>query len=814
MKLVLSLCLLLYALNGTSARFRNYAEDFADPIADEISEFLEGSDGCNVIIAAEDKLEHMHQNDYVPVQIYSHSLCKADSKYCIKPRKRLQRSPNCVRVLFTAEEKPEESPSPDLTKDDDKDDYDDDESSDHEDGSAPHSHMDKGFVSAVKSLAEEHTTEPMAITYYWMTSQSTEEPQPTTSLISSRWFKRWSFNLYQVVVSPDTRVSRYYFLCQFCDRNCRRMVPIEVSRSEAVSSGKSSNAFLSEYLERRTWDVYPFYISGQKRRRSNAELISDLERMNMANPFDVQSENLSLYMKYFATKFVLDHTHSSINGEVTNCEMGTIYYRETRKKYMWERVDVNYILEGVESFSFLTCHTYEKISFDSYILPFDIYTWVGILVSLAGMIVPIAVFERNHANAAHRLSLLEHLSVFVTTALNSCYPFPRLASQYLWYRLMAVAWFFAVLVLSNHYTSIAISDLTKSLPNQSISTFNDLVDFRACNPPTSPCKTEELTKHFEKGIPFPWEQRFKTYSTPVKGTYEGPIEWKDFKFGDRIQGSLAKYFHYLDADHPPEIDLSPSERSLLSLMYLNPENFLPSRQIHEEDTVVMSLTSYLSEIEEELVRDCQYKVYADPTEQVDAEYQYLSRNYHWLNFKVSKDKVLYEEEYVGFQGDFGHTMSKTYRVLQESGILNHMKKYYREHLYLKRSKFTRTLKRDSFPESTQNVDQPTKLSGSIQTVFYIYLALIGVSYIVFGFEMQFELICYLLRKLIRGYNNVNVRAGLLQLLSWMRCGVVRLSLLVITYCREKVALGFRRNNVLNLRPRGERQGRRGRLVWE
>jgi hypothetical protein len=806
MKLILNLCLLLYAVSGISARFRNYADD-ADPIADEISEFLKESDGCNVIIAAEDKLEHMHQNDYVPVQIYSHALCKADDKYCIKPRKRLQRSPNCVRVLFTAEEKAEESPNPDITKEDDADDVPDYKDADDKNGT-PQSHLDKGFVSAVKSLAEEHTTEPMATKYYWMTPQSMEEPK--TSLISTKWFKRWSFNLYQVVVFPDTRVSQYYFLCQFCTQHCRRMVPIPVTRSVAASSGKNST-FLSKVLERRSWDVYKEYKKDQKK-DYRTDLIAELKRMNLSNPFDVPSEDLSLYIKYFAAKFILDETNSRLKGNEWNCEMGTIYYRQTRKEDKWRPRDANYILESVESFSFLTCHTTTKISFESYIVPFDIYTWVGILVSLAGMIVPIAVFERNHANAAQRLSLLEHLSVFVTTALNSCYPFPRVASQYVWYRVMAMAWFFAVLVLSNHYTSIAISDLTKSLPNQSISTFNDLVEFRACNPPSSPCNFEELTEQLSDGIPFPWEQKFKIYSTPLDEINRGRVEWGFSKFGNKISLSLEKYFFAPKKEQPPEIVLTPSELSLLSLMNLEPETFTPSRLIHEGGWDDIDLTRFLSEIEEELIK-CEYRVYADPTEYVDAEYQYLSRHYHWLNFKVSDEKILFEEHYMGFQGDFGHTMSKTYRVLQESGILNHMKKYYREHLYRKRLDFTRNLKR-KISESTQDVDQPTKLSGSIQTVFYIYLALIGISYIVFGFEMQFELICYLIRKLIRGYNNLNVRAEFVKLLYWVGGQVVRISFRGIEYCRDKATCWrLRQNRVVELRPRAERQDREGRHVW-
>jgi hypothetical protein len=67
-----------------------------------------------------------------------------------------------------------------------------DDDDDVNDNDAPYSDLDEGFVSAVNSLAEEHTTEPMAIKYDWMTPESAKEPQPKTTLISTKWFKRWT----------------------------------------------------------------------------------------------------------------------------------------------------------------------------------------------------------------------------------------------------------------------------------------------------------------------------------------------------------------------------------------------------------------------------------------------------------------------------------------------------------------------------------------------------------------------------------------------------------------------------------------------
>jgi hypothetical protein len=93
------------------------------------------------------------------------------------------------------------------------------------------------------------------------------------------------------------------------------MVPIPVSRSNAVSSGTNPNTSLSKVLERRSWDqwdVYEEHEMDQKNAIYSIDVVPDLKQMNLSNPFDVPSEDLSLYIKYFAAKFILDQTNSSL----------------------------------------------------------------------------------------------------------------------------------------------------------------------------------------------------------------------------------------------------------------------------------------------------------------------------------------------------------------------------------------------------------------------------------------------------------------------------------------------------------------------
>jgi hypothetical protein len=62
-----------------------------DPVAREISNIIEDTSDCDIIISSDTKLDHLNENDYLPVEIYDHSLCLKNSKYCRKPTKRLER---------------------------------------------------------------------------------------------------------------------------------------------------------------------------------------------------------------------------------------------------------------------------------------------------------------------------------------------------------------------------------------------------------------------------------------------------------------------------------------------------------------------------------------------------------------------------------------------------------------------------------------------------------------------------------------------------------------------------------------------------
>jgi hypothetical protein len=96
---VLCALLALHSAIRVSLAKRGSFDD--DPIAREITNIIEHQESdCDIIISSDQKLDHLNSNDYLPVEIYDHSLCLKNSKYCRKPAKRLERkSFHCSRII-------------------------------------------------------------------------------------------------------------------------------------------------------------------------------------------------------------------------------------------------------------------------------------------------------------------------------------------------------------------------------------------------------------------------------------------------------------------------------------------------------------------------------------------------------------------------------------------------------------------------------------------------------------------------------------------------------------------------------------------
>jgi hypothetical protein len=146
-----------------------------------------------------------------------------------------------------------------------------------------------------------------------------------------------------------------------------------------------------------------------------------------------------------------------------------------------------------------------------------------------------------------------------------------------------------------------------------------------------------------------------------------------------------------------------------------------------------TLLAMLSEMEKEIVK-CHRKVYADRTQSVLEEHNYLSKHYKWLKFKVSEERELWSHYYLAFERDFGSEMSKTYNALLEAGIVGHIEKSYRNVVEQKRFKH-RLKNKHAFTEKQQSEFKPSSMTGNIQTLFCIFWLMCALSIVVFVVEM-------------------------------------------------------------------------------
>lgn len=114
------------------------------------------------------------------------------------------------------------------------------------------------------------------------------------------------------------------------------------------------------------------------------------------------------------------------------------------------------ILANSVEYNFLTCHTTKELSFRFYQKPFQLWVWVGILLSLASLIVVGEIFVK--------LNFKENLSFsigiyFVGSVFESLTYIETKVKNANFFRVMVGAWLISVTTLTNCYKGLVIMGL-------------------------------------------------------------------------------------------------------------------------------------------------------------------------------------------------------------------------------------------------------------------------------------------------------------------------------------------------------------------
>jgi hypothetical protein len=569
---------------------------------------------------------------------------------------------------------------------------------------------------------------------YYLLSTTVEGNNPRELIQSTTRTKVGSLNLFAIEVSR-TSVSQYFYLCQFCDEKCGQIISIAIDRHTAIVENIKSNVVQSKMLMKRSWFLGKEYNSmPDEAIEEQKKLILEFEKINLLNPFRVKPEQVLPYMRYFVAKFLMDRINHTLTSSGYGCKVSEIYYRETGQDPQWQHPENTLMWSGSETFSFLTCHYQSKVDFSTYLTPFDVYIWFFILVTLTCVTMAFVVFASvSKITPSFRSGFL---FVVLSAAFGTSYSPPSRIAKKFWYRFIAICWFGVTLVLCNYYTSLAIAGVTSPLPKLSIYRFEQLTSFRHCRKCTA---SDWLEFKFSRDN-IPHDDLYDVYSTPYDDDTVQDYESSESNFGHALKGIERAYEHFESYPNHKRVNdkviMSAFEAAMFSLMDRDPSSFFP-KGLELQGSGTQRSVGFLNKLEKEITQCDKRKVYVDPTQYVKAEYEYLSEQYHWLNFTLSHETVLWHQHFMVIFRDYGSGLQKIYRGLQESGILNHMNEYYRYVLYQGRRGYTQNVK-DTTDEQKKDPFQPSGMSGSIQTVFYIYLAMVGLCICTFIVELTHE----------------------------------------------------------------------------
>lgn len=133
-------------------------------------------------------------------------------------------------------------------------------------------------------------------------------------------------------------------------------------------------------------------------------------------------------------------------------------------------------------------------------------------------------------------------------------------------------------------------------------------------------------------------------------------------------------------------------------------------------------------LEMEITKCDEKNAYVDYRENLLPELKYLSLNYYWLHFRLSKELPYYPEPSFWSFTKAVSILTKNFKRILESGILNKIEEIRQFLNNYERRKFTKEYIK-SMPGHLENSEKKFSLKGSIQSLFIIWGAFIGLSLI-------------------------------------------------------------------------------------
>jgi hypothetical protein len=433
---------------------------------------------------------------------------------------------------------------------------------------------------------------------------------------------------------------------------------------------------------------------------------------------------------------------------------------------------------GVEGQKFLTCYHEERISFRFYVDPFSANLWVTLVLTSLLMAVLLHIFIVKFQKS--KVGTFSPYFFIISTITDDNSGMPRELGREPVIRIGLGPWFLMTVVIVNAYVGLVITGLTSPLPLVSVDSFGELTKMHF-NPEqiarnliwsrnmhvdvdTTKVMEEEKLFDINRTREFDPDVDFKIYSSLNEAEFEYVLAYTlqnniynqssntifegllgTFQaFGNLLWDCMYKYVVL-------EEDLYAEMANFKLPTELRRETVKNATVLGVEDAIILNLNfpthifipksiknekwnhSFASAVEQEII-ECGRSAYADSRSVVEMEHKYLSENYFWIKFFLSKDEIAKEMTSWVFPGMHDKVpIVIDVKAFLVAGIYQKLEEYFVKEAYLERKKFTTNS--EYYNVNYKQGKAPVSLADSIQTAFFILGSAVGVCVMAICSEM-------------------------------------------------------------------------------
>jgi hypothetical protein len=412
-----------------------------------------------------------------------------------------------------------------------------------------------------------------------------------------------------------------------------------------------------------------------------------------------------------------------------------------------------YILVDKTETGFLSCFSTPKLKFGVYFKPFSWQVWISLVLSCFSIAAIIGLYN-------HKFKLSQSFSplfFFVSTLLEEPYSVPTFLWNNRVFKCFTATWILTAMIFTNLYIGLMITDVTSPLQGEVLSTFDQVLTKEVdLNPPLFFYKYEILkfwkhnyTKSVNVQIPnidsLDFERcddsfdsvHYESHHAQFRGTdsfalLQSPLKnCGGMEIPNHIQKRLINYPWMYSGfrNLMDELQKYPEFEGDLMSAKLIVAFFSPTNRHYPNDPKFNNpddekIPYYLdAAVENELVR-CKKSVFIGEKEDLRYELLYLKTNYPRAGFYMSSDTL----EKIGLKpniwsfSDFGNSkVPYFFKQLIEAGVRQFIVSLRKQTYYLKRRQGT------ALVQLAESKQAPQGLKGSIQTIFFIWIAFCLVS---------------------------------------------------------------------------------------